>query len=123
MLTVYESVANPSAIEFVQRVLHGEDLDGGKRAVDMRIVSRKRAKAGGIVVPAAKYKVDERLAIEHVGSAQDLERGEAPVDAVHTQVRGEMVGERVALLVERLDKRHMQRDEQLPGHCMRQTGR
>ena len=98
MLTLYESVANPSVIEFVQRVLHGEDLDGGKRAVDMRIVSRKRAKAGGIVVPAAKDKVDERLAIEHVGSAQDLERGEAPVNRINAQVRSKVIQEVIFIL-------------------------
>ena len=44
-----------------------------------------------LVVPAAHDELDHLLAIECILVAHDAQRGQAPVNGVHTQVRGEMV--------------------------------
>lgn len=39
------TVGNLVAVENVERVLHGEDLDGAEGGVDVRVVVRMRSKA------------------------------------------------------------------------------
>ena len=80
----------------------------------MRIVSGKASKPTRVVVPTAEHKVDECLAVENVRLAEDVESGKTPVDAVHAEVGGEVVGEGVAFLVECFDEGDVQRDQELP---------
>ena len=61
---------------------------------------RTRTKQTCLVVPAAHDKVDHLVAVEGVLVAHDAEGGEAPVDAVHAQVGGEVVRELIGALWE-----------------------
>jgi hypothetical protein len=61
---------------------------------------RAGARTGG-VVPTGQHERDELLAVEHIRRAEDAERGEAPVDGVEAEVRGEVVREVVRVLCAR----------------------
>lgn len=77
------------------------------------VVPRKRPKPSRLIVPTAENKSYQCLSVEHFRFAQDFERCETPIDAVHAEVGGKVVCERIAFLVERFDECDVERDEEV----------
>ena len=64
----------------------------------MRVVARSCAEAA-IVVQAAEDEIEDAFAWEGRWVAEEVERGEAPVDAAYAKMFGEMVFELIAALL------------------------
>jgi len=78
--------------------VRGEDLDGAQGRVEVRFVPGVGCEGAGVGDPAREDPLEHVVAREGVCAAEEGEGGEAPVDAVHAEVLGVVVGEVVALL-------------------------
>lgn len=52
----------------------------------------------GFIVPARHDPIDHLLAIERVLITHQRQRGQAPVDSIHSQMLSQMVGQLIAFL-------------------------
>ena len=79
----------------------------------MRVVLGVRPESAARLVETAQDELDERVFVERVTSTHQRQRTDAPVHAIHAQVRRHVVRETlVALLLQLLHKGHMLLDQQ-----------